>query len=820
MTTVSNIRLFYLLLFTVFFYACQKKRESIFEELPSSKTGIHFNNLLDEDEKLNVNLYMNIYTGGGVAVGDINNDGLTDIFFSGNAVSSRLYLNKGNLQFEDITESSGILNNSWGTGAVMADVNQDGWVDIYLCVSGSGEDRSNLLFINNKNNTFKESAKAYGVAEQRQSMHASFFDYDGDEDLDLFIITNPASFENNVNNIQPRKLKGEGVSTDILYRNNGDNTFTDVSIEAGILVEGYSLGLAISDINNDQWPDIYISNDFIGNDILYINNQDGTFTNRAAEYFKHTSFAGMGNDIADVNNDGLVDVVELDMRPEDNKRQKLIIPPTGYDKYQLSLRMGYEPQFSRNTFQLNRGNNKFSEISFLAGISSTDWSWSPLLADYDNDGDKDLFVTNGFLRDLGNMDYITYQNIYNTPLGTVQSKTDKKLSAIKALESAVVSNYIFENTGNLIFENQSATWGLNTKTVSNGAVYVDLDNDGDLDLVINNMNSEALVYENRSNELHQRNYLRIKFEGPLLNKDGIGAKIISYSNNQKQFTEHFLNRGYESTVDNILHIGLDTARVVDSLEVIWPDGKTERLRDVKANQLVVLKYISSKFPGSTNSVKIPTMFTAVTEDLGLSYLHKENDFVDFKVQPLVPHMHSANGPGIAVSDVNSDGLDDVYLGGSMSHPGAMFIQQNNGTFKKNARLNVNSLADDMGILLFDADDDNDTDLYIASGGSELGSQSPSYKDHLYLNDGNGNFTDAEMALPELYQSGSCVNAADYDRDGDLDLFIGGRLVPGQYPLPADSYILRNDSDRGVCKFTDVTKEIATNFLKLGMVTSA
>ena len=808
-----------LIILTLLQASCDKKPASVFKLLSSNKTGIHFNNLLDEDEKINVNIYMNIYTGGGVAAGDINNDGLTDLFFSGNAVSSRIYLNKGNLQFKDITESSKILNTSWGTGAVMADVNQDGWTDIYLCVSGAGVARHNLLFINNRNNTFTESAKAYGIADERQSMHASFFDYDRDQDLDLFIITNPASFENNVNNIQPRKLKGEGVSTDILYRNNGDNTFTDVSKAARILVEGYSLGLAISDINNDQWPDIYVSNDFIGNDILYINNQDGTFTNRAAEYFKHTSFAGMGNDIADVNNDGLVDVVELDMRPEDNKRQKLIIPPTGYDKYKLSLRMGYEPQFSRNTFQLNQGNNKFSEISFLSGISSTDWSWSALLADYDNDGDKDLFATNGFLRDLGNMDYITYQNIYNTPLGTVQSKTDKKLSAIKALEGAVLQNYVFENTGGYRFTNQSNAWGLDAKGVSHGAVYADLDNDGDLEIVVNNMNTEAYVYENKSNEIHHRNYLRIKFEGSDKNRDGIGARVTTYANGKKQYAEHFINRGYESTVDGLMHFGLDSAKVVDSLDVVWPDGKFQHLLNVKPNQLLVLKYSAAKDSVAAGSHTTAHLFSNVSNDARLNYHHHENDFVDFKVQPLLPHMHSANGPGIAVADVNGDRRDDVYIGGAVHHSGAMYIQQSNGKFKP-AAFKTDSLADDMGILLFDADNDNDTDLYIASGGTEFPKESVQYKDHLYLNDGKGNFKSSPGSIPELHQSGSNVIAADYDRDGDLDLFIGGRIIPGQYPLAADSYILKNDSEKSSCHFTDVTKEVAPQFLKLGLVTSS
>ena len=704
----------------------------------------------------------------------------------------------------------------------MADVNQDGWLDIYMCVSGSGAEKGNMLFINNHNNTFNESAKAYGIADQRQSMHASFFDFDRDDDLDLFIITNPASFENNVNNIQPRKLRGEGVSTDILYRNNGDQTFTDVSKEAGILVEGYSLGLAISDINNDQWPDIYISNDFIGNDILYINNGDGTFTNRSGQYFKHTSFAGMGNDIADINNDGLVDVVELDMRPEDNKRQKLIIPPTGYDKFQLSLRIGYEPQFSRNTLQLNQGHGKFSEISFLAGISSTDWSWSALLADYDNDGDKDLFATNGFLRDLGNMDYITYQNIYNTPLGTVQAKADRKLNAIKSLKGAILRNYVFENQGGLTFSNQSEAWGMDSKGISHGAAYGDLDNDGDLDLVINNMNDEAYVYENKSNEIFNRNYLRIRFVGSDANKNGIGAKVISYTSHQRQFLEHFLNRGYESTVDGVMHVGLDTIKTVDSLEVIWPDGRYQLLKDVKANQEIILRY-SSAAPRSETKEKaeaVPLLFTEVASQLGIDYTHQENEFVDFKVQPLLPHMHSKNGPGIAVSDVNADGLEDFYIGGASNHSGALYLQQGNGKFKKGTTTGIDSVADDMGVLFFDADGDGDVDLYVASGGSEHVKGSDLYKDELYMNDGKGNFRKVMDALPEVRQSGSSVVAADYDRDGDLDLFVGGRIVPGEYPLPADSYLFRNDSDKTGCRFTNVTEAVAPGFIKLGLVTSA
>jgi len=803
--------------------SCGRHADTVFEAVSSRHTGIHFNNVLEEDEQVNVNNYMNIYTGAGVAAGDINNDGLADLFFSGNTTSSRLYLNKGDLTFEDITESSGVLNHRWATGAVMADVNNDGWLDIYQCVSGGGPEaeRGNLLFINNQNNTFTESSQSYGLGDTRQAMHASFFDYDGDGDLDVFIITNPASYENRVNHIQPRKLDGTGVSTDVLYRNNGDHTFTDVSKEAGILVEGYSLGLAISDINNDGWPDIYISNDFIGSDILYINNHDGTFSDRAAEYLKHTSFAGMGNDVADLNNDGLVDIVELDMRPEDNKRLKLIIPPTGYDKYQLSLRLGYLPQFTRNTLQLNRGNNTFSEISFLSGVSSTDWSWSPLLADYDNDGDKDLFATNGFLRDLGNMDYITYQNIYNTPLGTVQAKTDKKLEAIKALKGAALKNYVYANNGDLTFTNQTQAWGLQEEGFSHGAAYADLDNDGDLDLVVNTMNEEARIYRNHSDTRFHRNYLRIKFRGSDQNKEGIGAKVWVSSEGREQYMENFLNRGYESTVDGVMHVGLDTADVVDSLKVIWPDGKQEILTQVKVNQLLTLEYASAKTKTAGQPlIKQATLFNEVSHARGIDFTHRENDFIDFKVQPLLPHMHSRNGPGVAVADVNGDGLEDFYVGGASNRAGALLLQAKDGRFKRASTPGIDSLGEELGVLFFDADGDKDNDLYIATGGSDKPKDSPAYKDYLYLNDGKGKFNPAKDALPAHLQSGSSVIASDYDHDGDLDLFVGGRIVPGEYPLPAASYIFRNDSKSSECRFTDVTQNLAPALLKLGLVTSA
>ncbi len=819
-TRLRQVILFYVLL-EVCLSACTADAPQVFHLLSQEETGITFNNLIEENDEDNVFTYMNIYTGAGVAAGDINNDGLTDLYFSGNQVSGRLYLNKGGLKFEDITGSAGLITERWGTGTIMADINQDDLLDIYVCVSGraSGNDSKNLLYINNGNNTFTESADAYGLAEQRQIMHAAVFDYDRDGDLDMFMIVNPASYENNVNVIQPRKLNGEGISTDVLYRNNGDNTFTDISRESGILVEGYSLGLAISDINNDLWPDIYISNDFIGNDVLYVNNKDGTFTNRAKDCMKHTSFAGMGNDIADANNDGLVDIIELDMRPEDNKRQKLIIPPSGYDKFVRSLNTGYEPQYTRNTFQLNRGNGKFSEIAFLSGISSTDWSWSALLADYDNDGDKDLFVTNGFLRDLGNLDYITYQNVYNTPIGTLQTKMTNKRSAIKTLESASLNNYIFENNGSITFSDRSKTWGIHEKTCSHGAVYADLDNDGDLELVINNMNGEAHVYENKSNTLFERNYLKISLLGTEKNRSGIGAKIKVKQNGKIQVFENFHSRGFESSVDQTLHVGLDTINKVDTIEVIWPDGKYQLIQNVHANQHLKLKHTDALEPYNEAKVATP-LLKEVTSQLGITYSHSENEFIDFKVQPLLPHMHSRNGPGISVGDVNGDSLEDFYVAGSARHAGMMFLQNTDGKFTKHKIPAIDSLVDQMGVLLFDADRDEDLDLYVVSGGTEHSQSAQVYQDHLYLNDGSSNFELQASALPDLRESGSCVVAADYDKDGDLDLFIGGRIIPGQYPLPASSSLLRNDTNGTTVRFTDATSHVAPELEKAGMVTSA
>jgi hypothetical protein len=762
--------------------------------------------------------FMNIYTGGGVAIGDINQDGLEDIFFSGNNVPSKLYLNKGDLQFEDISQSAGILTDRWCAGASMIDLNQDGWLDIYISVSGSGtpQKRQNLLYINQQNNTFKEQAKAYGLADDAQNMHASFFDYDRDNDLDVFIIVNPVDYSmSNVNNIKARSLNGEALSTDKLFRNEGNGQFTNVSKEAGILIEGYSLGVATADLNQDGWIDIYVSNDFLTNDILYINNGDGTFSNKIAEYLNHTSFAGMGSDVSDINNDGLLDILVVDMLPEDNYRRKMIIPGTSYDRFQLTLDMGYEPQYTRNTLQLNNGNGTFSEIGQLANIDQTDWSWSSLFADFDNDGDKDLLVTNGFLRDVGNLDYISYQRQTNTPFGSKKEQYANRLKEIQKLGEVKIPNYVFENMGDLTFQKRTEAWGLGQPSSSNGAAFADLDQDGDLDLVINNVNDKAAIYENQSRQLQTNNYLKIRFEGAIGNQEGIGAKVSIYTNGKKQFSEHSLYRGYESTVSQEMHFGVGDATEIDSLVVVWVDGKRAVQKAVPVNQTLTLNYQQAVQKAAILPAQKKS-FEECAGAKGLRYKHQEIDFIDFKVQPLLPHKHSQNGPGIAVGDINGDGLEDAYIGGSSDYHGYFFIQNENGTFRTQPHT-IDSIYEDMGVLLFDAEGDGDLDLYVVSGGSSSPPKFNKYQDRLYINDGRGNFTYHPTALPKENESGASVVAADYDKDGDLDLFVGGRVVPGNYPVSPKSFLFRNDSQAGSVKFTDITPE---SLSEIGMVTAA
>ena len=814
------MRILGLLLYGILFLAsCETKKSERFHLLDPTQTGIDFNNEIIETDSVNVFQYMNVYTGAGVAVGDINNDGLTDIYFSGNMVSGRLYLNKGNFEFEDVTEQAGLFNASWGTGTSMVDINQDGFLDIYITVSGGApeSERANLLYINNGDNTFSEKANDFGLADTRQSMHSAFFDYDKDGDLDMYLLVNPAAYEHRVNSSSPRKLDGSSISNDRLYRNDGGK-FTDVTKEAGIVVEGYGLGVGISDINDDSWPDIYISNDFIGNDILYINQGDGSFKDEITTHINHTSYAGMGNAITDIDNNGKPDIMVLDMRPENNERQKLIISSTGYDRFQMMLNAGYQPQYSRNTLQLNLGEGKFAEIGNMAGVSSTDWSWSSLFADYDNDGYKDLYITNGFLRDLGDLDYIHYQGIYDNPLGEWDAKIKQKLNSIKALPPAKLNNYAYRNSGDSTFEKVSENWGISSPSCSNGAAYADLDNDGDLDLIVNNMNQPAFIYENKSYEEKPNHYLQIKLKGKPGNLQGIGTRIKLTTKVGTQYEQHFLSRGYESSVDPTLHFGLGQETEVERVEIWWPDDQYQLLKNIPANQQLIIAYKDAFSKEKPNKSADSKWFKETGITLDSIFYHEEDNIVDFKLQPIIPHMHSRNGPGVSVADANGDNLEDFYVGGAAGQAGVLYIQEKDASFSR-SDWPIDGNFEDMGSLFFDANNDGYTDLYVVSGGVQL-LKGNSYQDRLYLNDGEGNFTKSN-AIPEIKISGSTVNAIDFDHDGDLDLFVGGRVDPGNYPMPVKSYLLENLANEDVenLKFRDISNQIK-DWDILTMVTSA
>lgn len=806
---------------------CNNGSGKLFTPVDSDTSNITFSNDLSFSESLSVLDFEYMYNGGGVAVGDINNDGLPDIYFTGNMVSSRLYLNKGNFVFEDITDRAGVGTQTWANGVTMVDINQDGYKDIYVSVGGNRntppDERANLLFINNGDETFTESAEKYGLADKGFGIQATFFDYDLDGDLDVYLLRNAfVSYSRNTS--RPKQVKGEAASTDMLFRNNGDLTFTDVSAEAGITIEGFGLGVVVSDINEDGWPDVYVSNDFITNDLVYINNRDGTFSNKAGSLLKHQTYNSMGADVADYNNDGLVDIVVLDMLPEDNKRWKLTPRGNTYDEFHNGLRLGYEPQYLRNTLQLNNGNDSFSEIGQLAGIEATEWSWSALLADYDNDGLKDLFITNGYRKDITNLDFIVYGN-QNKSMGLDSVRARERQLLLDELPGVKVHNYIYKNKGDLTFIDVSESWGMSYLTYSNGAAYADLDNDGDLDLVINNIDEVASVIEChavRSDKESTSNYLRISFNGPSPNREGIGAKVYLKYDGTTQYQYFTPVRGYLSSVEHYLHFGVGAKHEIDTLEVIWPDGKYQRMTRVPTNRVINLDYSFAEDRLRPQMRKTPaTFFQETTDSSGVEFTHRENDFVDFKVQPILPHMHSRNGPGVAVGDVNGDNLADIYIGGATGHSGRLFFQQANGKFRAQPQSGFDSLSEDMGVLFFDADNDKDLDLYITSGGSEHPNGSALYQDRLFINNGKGMFEKAKHAIPDLPVSKSCVVGADYDRDGDIDLFVGGRVTPGVYPMPVNSYLLRNDTRDGVIVFKKANEEDAGSSLnELGMVTSA
>jgi hypothetical protein len=801
--------------------ACTEEKR--FELLKSNHTNIDFNNLITESDTLNVLQFEYIYNGAGVGVGDFNNDGLLDIFFGGNMVSSRLYLNQGNFKFEDVTKTAGLETKLWCTGVALADVNQDGQLDIHVSTVHPNEnERSpNLLFLHKGLNaegipTFEEVAAKAGVADSSYSTQAAFLDYDLDGDLDMYLLNN--ALENYSRNTPTgQRTDGQGKSIDRLYRcdtvSNGLPHFTDVSREAGILPEGWGLGIVVNDINRDGYPDIYIANDFLSNDHLFINNKNGTFTNRIASYLKHQEYNGMGVDAADINNDGFNDIVAMDMMPDDNLRQKTMFPNIGYDRFMLNLRKGYQPQYVRNVLQLNNGNGSFSDIGYLAGINATDWSWSSLLADFDNDGYRDLLITNGYRKDVTDLDFIAYSN-ESAMFGTDKTRLKKAIATVNELEGVLKPNFMFKNNGDLTFTNQAKAWGLDQPSYSNGAAYADFDNDGDLDIVMNNINEEAFLYRNNLTSNGEANYLRVKLLGEQGNPQGIGSKLYLYAQGKMYFSEHELQRGYKSTVDATEHFGLGKTTTIDSLVVVWPRGKRQIVTNVSTNQTISLEERNAVTAKSNEAPPRQTVFREVHAKYNVYHRpYGDEDFVDFKQgQALLPQKYSQLGPGIAVGDVDQNGLDDFIVGAPKEKAASIFFQQPSGVFKSDSLPVKNQ--EDLGLLLFDADQDDDLDLYCVSGSSEFGRESKNYQDRLYRNLGKGKFVLDTAALPKTESSGSCVVANDFDKDGDLDLFVGGRILPTRYPQSPDSYLLLNN---GKGKFENVA---SPEIQKAGLVTSA
>jgi enediyne biosynthesis protein E4 len=820
-----------------------KEGPVFFKKIPSGSSGIDFINAITESDSVNVVSFTNIYNGGGVGVADFNFDGFPDLFFTGNMVSSRLYLNqadKGSLRFRDISEEAGIFTDRWATGVSIADVNEDGLPDVYVCVSGSDipARRQNYLFIHQGLNEkgipfFREMAVSYGLADQTYSTQAAFFDYDLDGDLDLFVAVNFADqfYGASVNIPTPNK-KGYTDRSDRLYKNlgpgkDGHPVFMDVSVEAGILHEGYTLGLVIQDINLDGWPDIYQANDFLSNDIFYENQGDGTFINRIGRYFKHTTFAGMGMDISDFNNDEWPDIFVLDMTPADNYRQKSMMLPVRTDRFAMNLQSGYYPQYNRNTLQLNNGHDpdgdlSFSEIGQLAGIHHTDWSWTALFSDVNNDGLRDLMVNNGFRRDLQDIDHIHYL-FGDNPFGTREHWEKQFVQKVMDIPGIHVNNYLFENNGDLTFSDRSAEWGFVHPGYSNGGVTADLDNDGDLDVIINNLDDFPFLYENltipRSGAVGEnQKYLKIRLENGVFNASTAGAKITLRHGERAQFHQHYVVRGYLSSLDPVMHFGLGMDTLVQEVRVVWPDGHCRVIRNIWANQTLVIDRGISNCDTGIEKIHDASIFEDVSDDLKIDFRHQEFEYDDFIFQPLLLQKHSLNGPGMAAGDVNGDGLEDLVVGGARGQLTAILLQQPDGKFLVTS-LKGTENYEDMGLLLFDPDLDGDLDLYAVSGSSEHGKNMPSYTDRFYVNDGSGSFSLSQDALPGIFSSGSCVLSADYDGDGDPDLYVGGRILPREFPYAPDGYLLRNDSRDGNIHFTDVTDSFAPELRRPGMVST-
>ena len=816
----------------------------LFTPLDAKQTGISFLNAIHEDDSLNVMRYEYLYNGAGIGIADLNNDGLNDIFFSGNMGPNKLFLNKGNFTFEDVTRKAGAGGNgTWGTGVSIADVNGDGLMDIYVCHSGKYDDPAKLcneLYIcqriDNGVPIYKEMAKEYGLdAPGTQSTQAVFFDYDKDGHLDMFLLNHSNHTYNPYLNTRKTRATPDFHFGNRLFRNDGNNHFTDVTLQAGIVNNALNFGLSVtvSDLDGDGWPDIYTTSDYTEKDCYYHNDHNGHFTESLATSFTHVSKYSMGSDIADYNNDGRPDVLTLDMLPEDNHRQKLLKGPDEYDTYHLLLDSGYYHQQMRNMLHLNegaddKGHLRFSEIGQLAGISNTDWSWSPLLADFDNDGWKDLFVTNGYLRDFTDLDFLKYA-VPDAKIAAAKrgDQNFRTIDLVRRMPANKLSNYIFHNNGDLSFSNVTADWGLAKPTVSNAAAYADLDNDGDLDLVVCNNNEPAMVYRNNETQLAANHYIRLRLTGRGGNTKAFGAKAtLTTSDGASQYEELYPVRGYQSSMAPELFFGFPKTQSILRLTITWPDDSVTVINNPAPDQTLDLREEHPTAPHPTPAALAtipPQLFTDITATAGITFHHKENEFIDFKDEPLLPYQLSREGPALAKADVNGDGLEDIFFGGAIGQGGQLFLQAKDGHFQPapSQPWAADTIYEQVNALFFDADGDGDQDLYVVSGGNEYADQSEGYQDNLYLNDGKGHFTKAPAgALPVMNSSKFAIAAADFNHDGHIDLFIGGRGAPGSFPLPSKSYLLRNDSHDGIVKFTDITDESCPDLRLPGMVKAA